>query len=61
MGVVTVFSRETVMQPDASCQMSGADGTLNCSGYGSVVSVTAAFGMCAVGWVLDEIAKNPKK
>lgn len=61
MGVVTVFSRETVMQPDASCQMSGADGTLNCSGYGSVVSVTATFGMCAVGWVLDEIAKNPKK
>lgn len=61
MGVVTVFSRETVMQPDASCQMSGADGTLNCSGYGSVVSVTAAFGMCAVGWVLDEIAKNSKK
>ena len=61
MGVVTVFSRETVMQPDASGQMSGADGTLNCSGYGSVVSVTAAFGMCAVGWVLDEIAKNSKK
>lgn len=61
MGVMTVFSRETVMQPDASCQMSGTDGTLNCSGYGSVVSVTAAFGMCAVGWVLDEIAKNPKK
>ena len=61
MGVVTVFSRETVMQPDASCQMSGADGTLNCSGSGSVVSVTATFGMCAVGWVLDEIAKNPKK
>lgn len=61
MGVVTVFSRETVVQPDASCQMSGADGTLNCSGYGSVVSVTATFGMCAVGWVLDEIAKNPKK
>lgn len=60
MGVVTVFSREAVMQPDASCQMSGADGTLNCSGYGSVVSVTATFGMCAVGWVLDEIAKNPK-
>lgn len=61
MGVMTVFSRETVMQPDASCQMSGADGTLNCSGYGSVVSVTATFGMCAVGWVLDEIAKNPEK
>jgi tRNA threonylcarbamoyladenosine dehydratase len=32
------------------------DGSLNCSGYGSVVSVTASFGMCAAGWVLDAIA-----
>ena len=32
------------------------DGSLNCHGYGSVVSVTATFGMCAAGWVLDKIA-----
>ena len=32
------------------------DGTLNCHGYGSVVSVTATFGLCAAGWVLDKIA-----
>lgn len=61
MGVVTVFSREAVMQPDASCQIEGVDGSLNCAGYGSVVSVTATFGQCAAGWVLDEIARNPKK
>ncbi|MDP1565509.1 MAG: tRNA threonylcarbamoyladenosine dehydratase [Polaromonas sp.] len=32
------------------------DGSLNCHGYGSVVSVTATFGLCAAGWVLDKIA-----
>ena len=32
------------------------DGTLNCHGYGSVVSVTSTFGMCAAGWVFDQIA-----
>jgi tRNA A37 threonylcarbamoyladenosine dehydratase len=50
-----VFSREAVAPPDASCQLVG-DGTLNCHGYGSVVSVTATFGQCAAGWVLDRLA-----
>ena len=61
MGVTVVFSREAVSQPDASCQLQSSDGTLNCSGYGSVVAVTATFGQCAAGWILDEIAKNLKK
>lgn len=61
IGVTTVFSREAVAQPDASCQIAGTDGTLNCAGYGSVVSVTATFGQCAAGWILDEIAKSSKK
>ena len=63
MGTTCVFSRESVAGPDASCAMQGdgdseggSDGSLNCSGYGSVVSVTASFGMCAAGWVLDAIA-----
>ena len=34
------------------------DGSLNCHGYGSVVTVTASFGLCAAGWVLDELAKK---
>ena len=33
------------------------DSSLNCHGYGSVVSVTATFGICAAGWLLDKIAK----
>ena len=56
MGVVCVFSREAVKQPDASCEVANADGSLNCHGYGSVVSVTATFGNCAAGWVLDKLA-----
>lgn len=55
IGVACVFSREAVAPPDASCQVQG-DGSLNCHGYGSVVSVTAAFGFCAAGWVLEQIS-----
>ena len=55
IGVTCVFSREAVKAPDASCAVEG-DGTLNCHGYGSVVSVTATFGQCAAGWILDQIA-----
>jgi tRNA A37 threonylcarbamoyladenosine dehydratase len=56
MGVACVFSREPVMPPDASCAVEG-DGSLNCHGYGSVVSVTATFGQCAAGWVMDQISR----
>ena len=55
IGVSCVFSRESVKAPDASCAVEG-DGTLNCHGYGSVISVTATFGQCAAGWILDRIA-----
>lgn len=57
IGVTCVFSRESVAPPDASCEVDG-DGSLNCHGYGSVVSVTATFGQCAAGWVLDQIASK---
>jgi tRNA threonylcarbamoyladenosine dehydratase len=55
IGVACVFSRESVASPDASCAIEG-DGSLNCHGYGSVVSVTATFGQCAAGWLLDGLA-----
>ncbi len=78
IGIACVFSRESVMQPPAaqvSCDVSGihllndkadamSDGTLNCHGYGSVVSVTSTFGVCAAGWLLDKISQGlpkPKK
>lgn len=61
MGVPCVCSRETVAPPDASCELTATDGTLNCHGYGSVVSVTATFGMCAAGWVLNTLARAARK
>jgi tRNA A37 threonylcarbamoyladenosine dehydratase len=57
IGITCVFSREAVAPPDASCAIEG-DGSLNCHGYGSVVSVTATFGHCAAGWVLDRLASG---
>ena len=60
IGVSCVFSRESVSPPDASCAIEG-DGTLNCHGYGSVVAVTATFGQCAAGWVLDQLAMQAQK
>ena len=69
IGVTCVFSREAVMQPDASRAMARdstgegtgqetGDGSLNCHGYGSVVSVTATFGHCAAGWLMDQISRS---
>jgi tRNA threonylcarbamoyladenosine dehydratase len=57
IGIACVFSREAVAPPDPSCAIEG-DGSLNCHGYGSVVSVTATFGQCAAGWVLDRLASG---
>lgn len=61
MNVMCVFSREPVMQPSAEAGHTEevptqTDGSLNCRGYGSVVSVTSTFGMCAASWVLNKIA-----
>lgn len=55
IGISCVFSREAVQPSDSSCDLQG-DHTLNCHGYGSAVSVTATFGMCAAGWILDKIS-----
>ncbi|MFZ4288973.1 tRNA threonylcarbamoyladenosine dehydratase [Variovorax sp. HJSM1_2] len=60
IGVNAVFSRESVMGPDESCALQG-DGSLNCHGYGSVVSVTATFGQCAAGWILDQLSQPKQK
>ena len=57
IGVACVFSREPVAPPDPSCALEG-DGSLNCHGYGSTASVTATFGFCAAGWVMDRIASG---
>jgi tRNA A37 threonylcarbamoyladenosine dehydratase len=57
IGVQCVFSRENVAPPDPSCQLEG-DGSLNCHGYGSVVTVTASFGMVAASLTLNFLAND---
>ncbi|MHA7601939.1 tRNA threonylcarbamoyladenosine dehydratase [Alicycliphilus sp. T452] len=59
MGIACVFSREAVAPPHASCAVQEGDGTLNCHGYGSSVAVTATFGQCAAGWMLDRLSGKP--
>ncbi|MBU6223635.1 MAG: tRNA threonylcarbamoyladenosine dehydratase [Burkholderiales bacterium] len=57
IGVDCVYSKESVAPAQSNFQNEFVqDGTLNCSGYGSVVSVTATFGQCAAGWVIDKIS-----
>ena len=58
IGIACVFSRESVAQPQASCEAEASDGTLNCHGYGSTVAVTATFGLCAAGWLLNKFSKK---
>ncbi len=74
MGVSSVFSRENVALPQASCSLTGdveavnqqiggattTDGSLNCHGYGSVVAVTATFGMVAAGHLLEGLAESAR-
>lgn len=49
IGIRCVFSREPVALPGAGCDV---DGSLNCHGYGSSVTVTASFGFVAAGEAL---------
>lgn len=59
IGLRCVFSREAVQGPDASCAIEG-DGSLNCHGYGSLVGVTATFGMCAATEVMNMLVQSSK-
>jgi tRNA threonylcarbamoyladenosine dehydratase len=59
IGVRCVFSREAVRAPEESRGVDDArDGSLNCHGYGSSVSVTATFGMVAASLALEFAASR---
>lgn len=60
INVACVFSPESVRRPDASCEVTNADSSLNCHGYGSIVTVTATFGMVAAGWIIEKISNSSK-
>ncbi len=58
IGLPAVFSREAVRLPSACDAPAATDGSLNCHGYGSSVAVTATFGLCAAGWLLDGLSQS---
>jgi tRNA A37 threonylcarbamoyladenosine dehydratase len=60
LSVACVFSREEVQTAAPSCN-SQSEGSLNCHGYGSLVSVTATFGMCAAGYVIRKLSEGLAK
>lgn len=53
IGLRCVFSREAVARPGDGCEV--GDGSLNCAGYGSSVTVTATFGMTAAAAALETL------
>jgi tRNA A37 threonylcarbamoyladenosine dehydratase len=63
MGLLCVFSREAVRPPqDGVCEVGeGSDGTLNCHGYGSSVTVTATFGMVAAAAITQHLLAKTSK
>lgn len=58
IGIEAVFSREQIAMPEACDTGAEVDGSLSCHGFGSAVAVTATFGLCAAGRVLDQLAKS---
>ena len=60
IGLRCVFSREAVAAPAVSCDSGNSiDGTLNCAGYGSSVTVTATFGLVAAGEAIAQWLARP--
>jgi tRNA threonylcarbamoyladenosine dehydratase len=55
LSVTCVFSRENVHRPADACDV---DGSLNCHGYGSSVTVTATFGLVAAGEMMARLARH---
>lgn len=60
IGVHCVFSRESVRAPEGgdACDI---DGSLNCHGYGSTVTVTATFGLVAANEAIQKVLAQRKK
>jgi len=57
IGLRCVFSRESVAVPQLlEGEACDVDGSLNCHGYGSSVTVTAAFGMACAGVALESVS-----
>ncbi|HZS79985.1 MAG TPA: tRNA cyclic N6-threonylcarbamoyladenosine(37) synthase TcdA, partial [Herbaspirillum sp.] len=68
-GIDAVFSTEPLRVPEGeACEVNTVDGRrqagvtgLHCAGLGSVMVVTAAFGLVAAGFVLRKIVERPHR
>ena len=62
IGLPCVYSpepmHEPVMQTNTAGDTPRAVAGLNCSGYGSLVTVTASCGLAAAGWMLNKLSGN---
>lgn len=58
IGLACVYSREAVERPADVC---ATDGSLNCHGYGSTVTVTATFGMVAAACLVEHLLATPRR
>ena len=56
-GLPCIYSDEPITRPER-CESDDALSGLNCAGYGSSVTVTAAVGFAAAGFLLNTLAKN---
>jgi len=60
MGVCCVFSSEPIAMPNAPSALM-SDSAWNNHSYGSLVSVTATYGHCAAGFILNQLARSALK
>lgn len=57
--VPSVWSDEPQLAPTSNCE-TPTEGSLNCAGYGAVMTVTASFGLLAAGHVINALAADGK-
>ncbi len=55
IGIACVYSTEPIQTPQQNQQNCSTDGSLNCAGYGSIVTVTASFGLAAANFVIQNL------
>ena len=55
LGMACVYSAEPIERPQGM-DLTGGGAALNCAGYGSLVTVTAVFGMVAAKCVISRLA-----
>ncbi len=61
LGVVCVFSRETVQASQQESSDEQTDHSLNCHGYGSAATVTGTFGLVAASIAIEQLIATERR